>query len=555
MTANKWWTGMALCVCAGGALSDGVVQKRMIGHGWDLLSVRPVDVARNVDAWSQVPLDGVSLAVTKVTPDGAKIGYGSVMNDPAWDRAWFAEDVQTLRTCASRTLTHNFLTTFWAPRKRLAWSDDAAWARFAHNIGVVAWLAREGRAKGILIDPEDYPGTRQYFRAAGDAPYAETAVLARERGAQVMRSIAAEYPDITLLSFWLLSLQPQYYDDESPCAAAADAGDLWPAFLNGMLDALPPGARLVDGDEHAYRCEASRNDFYLAAWRIQNRALALVEPANRAKYQTQVLTGFGLYVDMYTNPTNSPLYFGEQDGSRLNHLRNNFAQALDATQEYVWVYGEKMDWIKWTGTAREKNPTWEERLPGFLATLERLRGPREWAARAVARRRDAGTLTNLIVNGVCAPAKTEGAEVFRKGELPPKWWCWRHEKKRPGVFGTETQKGCGDRFSLCAEGVEEGCFGTSIATSPGREYALEVCGRGTAPSVGVGWKRGGTWDWSIPGASFRLGEPDGDGWRRTFGVVRVPDGADELVLMLGVRQATGERTWFDNAALYSLDAP
>jgi hypothetical protein len=63
VTANKWWTGMALCVCAGGALSDGVVQKRMIGHGWDLLSVRPVDVARNVDAWSQCRWTAFSLAV------------------------------------------------------------------------------------------------------------------------------------------------------------------------------------------------------------------------------------------------------------------------------------------------------------------------------------------------------------------------------------------------------------------------------------------------------------------------------------------------------------
>ena len=61
------------------------------------------------------------------------------------------------------------------------------------------------------------------------------------------------------------------------------------------------------------------------------------------KYQTQVLCGFGLYLDMYTTPTNSPWYFGETGGSRLNHLRSNFAQALDAAQEYVWVYGEKMD--------------------------------------------------------------------------------------------------------------------------------------------------------------------------------------------------------------------
>ena len=53
----------------------------------------------------------------------------------------------------------------------------------------------------------------------------------------------------------------------------------------------------------------------------------------------------------------------------------------------------------------------------------------------------------------------------------------------------------------------------------------------------------------------RLGEPGADGWRHASGLVRVPEGADELVLMLGVRQAEGERTWFDNAGVYPLDAP
>lgn len=551
MKTRMWLAGV---LCAG-ALASGGAEKKMIGHSWDLLAVRPADVARNLDAWERVPLDGVSLALKKTLPDGRKIGYGSIMNDPPWEKSVFDEEVKTLRQCASRSLKNNFLTTFWAPQKRLAWDDDAAWERFAHNIGVVAWLAKEGQAKGILIDPEDYPETRQYFLAAGDAPYAETAARARKRGAQVMRSIAAEYPDVTLLSFWMLSLHPHYFADDDPRAAAADAGDLWPAFLNGLLDELPPGARMVEGDEHAYRYEASKKDFYLAVWRAQNKAVKLVEPANRAKYQTQVLAGFGLYLDMYTNPTNSPWYFGEQDGSRLNHLRNNFAQALDAAQEYVWVYGEKMDWIKWAGTSREKNPTWEEKLPGLLATLAQLRDPRQWAEQVLAERRQAGALTNLIANGACAPAKAEGAEGFRKGELPPKWWCWRHEKKRPGAFGAETQKGRGDRFSLCAAGVEEGCFGTSVPTAPGRAYWVEADAQGAAPSVKIYWKRNGSWDWSLAGAFIRLGEPGADGWRHASGLVRVPEGADELVLMLGVRQAEGENTWFDNAGLYPLDGP
>lgn len=84
---------------------------------------------------------------------------------------------------------------------------------------------------------------------------------------------------------------------------------------------------------------------------------------------------------------------------------------------------------------------------------------------------------------------------------------------------------------------------------------VEADVQGASPLVQVNWKRNGAWDWSLTGTSVRVGEPGTDGWRHAFGVVQVPEGADELVLMPGVRQAVGERTWFDNACLYLLAEP
>ena len=547
--------GFSVAVCAGMLQASGVAEKKMIGHSWDLLYVRPADVARNLDAWEQVPLDGISLAVVKEPEPGRKASFGTLMNDAPWERAWFKEEAAVLRQCASRNLKHNFLTTFWAPGRRLAWSDDAAWAAFAHNLGVMAWLAKEGQAKGLLIDPEDYPETRQYFLAPGDAPFAETAALARRRGAQVMRGMAAEYPEITLLSFWMLSLHPAYYmglDDAD--ALVSEAGDLWPAFLNGMLDALPPGGRMIDGNEHGYRYEAANQDFYLSAWAVQNKALALVAPENRVKYRTQVLAGFGLYLDMYTNPDTSPWHFGEVNGSRLNHLALNFAQALDAADEYVWVYGEKMDWVKWAGTART-NALWEARLPGFNEALGILRRPREAALQAVERRRQAGTLTNLLANGACAPSGAGGAAGFRKGVLPPPWGFWQHEKRAQGVGGLDAQKGLGDTFSLRAEGVGDGCFIGKASVTAGCGYVVEAYAQGAAPRVRVRWNKDGRWHAEGRDVNIRFGEPATNGWRRAIGVVRVPAEADALVVLLGAQQGAGESTWFDNAAVYPLIAP
>jgi hypothetical protein len=545
---------LAGLLCAATLWASGA-EKKMIGHSWDLLGVRPSDVARNLDAWENLPLDGISLALALEPEKGRKIGYSTIMNDPPWERAWFTNEAAVLRQCASRSLKHNFLTSYWAPRKRLAWGDEAAWAAFAKNIGTLAWLAKEGQARGILIDPEDYPETRQFFLTPGDAPFAETAALARKRGAQMMRSMAAEFPEIVLLSFWMLSLHPAYYMGyEDAAAMVADAGDLWPAFLNGMLDAMPPAARMIDGNEHGYRYQAEKQDFYLSAWSVQNKALALVAPENRIKYRTQVLAGFGLYLDMYTNPPESPWYFGDANGSRLNHLALNFAQALDAADEYIWIYGEKMDWIAWEGTSRKPNPTWESKLPGFIETLKILGHP-EQMQQVVERRRQAGTLTNLLANSACAPAQAEGKAGFCKGKLPPAWGCWQHEKKAQGVFGLDTGKGLGDSFSLCAEGVAEGCFISEAPVQARNSFAVEAFAQGAAPRIRVRWKKDGRWYAEGKDVMLRFKEAAEGGWRHAFGLVQVPAGADALVLLLSTQQRAGELTWFDNAGVYPLSVP
>lgn len=529
-----------------------VVEKRMIGHSWDLLGVRPKDVANNLDAWERVPLDGISLAIKLKSPDGVAIGFNNVMNDPAWQREWFKEELEIIKRCSSRNLKRNFLTTFWTPHRRLKWDDESAWNNFAGSLATLAWLAKEGGAQGILIDHEDYSESRQFYMAKDEQDFAKYAALARRRGAQMMRAMATEYPSITLLSFWFLSLDSSILNDTNPLAACEAAGDLWPSFFNGMLDALPPAARLIDGNEHGYRYRAERNDFYLAAWRIHNRALALVAPENRQKYRLQVLAGFGLYLDMYTNEKDSPWYFEELDGSRLNRLRFNFAQALDAAQEYIWVYGEKMDWIKWQGAGRDNRPTWEEKLPGFTDILGRVRDQGAWAAKRVEQMRAAGTLSNCLSSGSCALPQADMADGFYADKLPTGWWQWQHETKRRGKFGTAVGKGLGDRFSLAVLDAEHGCFSSKTKVKAGELYAVEAFTQGANSSISISWQLNGKWNWSIPTVKLRFDHGEQDGWKRTFGVVEVPVGADTLALMLNVKQEVGQKTWFDNVSLLRL---
>jgi hypothetical protein len=256
---------------------------------------------------------------------------------------------------------------------------------------------------------------------------------------------------------------------------------------------------------------------------------------------------------MYTNPAGSPWYFGEVGGSRLNHLALNVAQALDAADEYVWVYGEKFDWIRWFGTSRT-NTTWEAALPGFADTLRVLRRPAE--ARAILeRRRHDGTLTNLLSNGTCALTETPTDAGFVQGRMPPAWGCWQHEKQAQGIFGTDTQKGLGDSSSLRAEGVGDGCFIGKAPVLAGGRYAIEAYAQGATPRVRVRWNKEGRWHAESLDVMIRFGETGTNGWRRAFGVVQAPAGTDTLVLLLGTQQKAGETTWFDGAAVFPLVAP
>lgn len=521
--------------------------KKIIAHSWDLLAVRPADVARNVDQWAALPLDGVTLALVKTNEKGTVFSFGSIMTDPSWERAFWVSEIDTLRKCSSRTLRHNFLTSFWAPRKRLAWSDDAAWGQFATNLNTLAWLAKEGGAQGILIDPEDYTQTRQYFLHPGEGTFADTAALARKRGAQVMRSMSAAYPSIHILSFWLLSMTPTYLEGMADDAAARvqAAGDLWPSFVNGMLDALPPDARLIDGNEHGYLYEATRNDFYYSAWKIQNKGLMLVAPENRSAYQTRVSVGFGLYLDMYTNPKGTTTYyFGELNGSRINHFERNLAQALEASSEYIWLYGEKYDWIRWQGTSR-KQPLWSEKLHSGMNDVLRLATHPVAAAREIIQRRQAaGTLSNRLENARFQSAKEPG------GALPPPWSSWQMERTRHGVF----QRACeADASFIRATGVENGCLIAQTRTQPGELLAVSGEGKGGPMHIRVRWQVKGAW--TLDGLDVQIPFPptaQKEEWRPALGVVRVPEGVDTVVYLWCVHQQKDESGALRNPAIYSV---
>ena len=450
--------------------------------------------------------------------------------------------------------TDNF-ARFNATPGTLDWADDVGWAALAEKAGHLAWLMKQTGCKGLAIDFESYGAEQFRPDPTRGRSFEALAALARERGGQFVRAVAREFPEAVLLALWLNSINFKAGASPDPAAIlASEHYGLLPAFIDGMLDAAPPGMVLVDGCENGYYMD-SAEEYLRAAQEIRSwngAGIRLVSPANRAKYRQQVQAGFGFYLDMFLNEEGHRYYRPPLDGSRLARLRRNLAFARDAADEYVWVYGEQCRW--WDVPVHAPNSVgrgrrWEEAMPGLTRAIAYVRDPVSAAQEEIARRRQAGTLTNLMKNADFAqPAAAE------PGAMPAHWGAWQDEKNRTGTFAWDSAVGSG---SARASKVKWGCFLQSQPARPGETFAVEAAcqTRGAGhPTLVIRWQRAdGAWTQWQEDRTFVFG-PGTNAWRRAFGVVTVPPGAGKVVLLLNV---TGQLTendacWFDNVALHAL---
>ena len=224
------------------AAEDG---KKCLAFGWEFRhAMRLGDLIAAGPLFDLTPLDGVELHLRMKTADGDDFGSQNFMEGPAWTEADCAATLSELKTLARhRAFRSSFINTLRAPLTRISWTDDAAWRRIAENMRVAARLAKEAGLPGLSIDPEDYSKCRQFFRQPGDPAYSELVGLVRRRGREVVERAFAAYPNVTLFFYWFMAFQENYTPFVDMSASAQNTGDLWPAFLNGILDALPPSAR------------------------------------------------------------------------------------------------------------------------------------------------------------------------------------------------------------------------------------------------------------------------------------------------------------------------
>jgi hypothetical protein len=534
--------------------------KKFIELGWDIPDTAFLREQHRVME-QEGPFDGVIFRVEAKNAEGRTISTQGPWSREPWQREWFQGALHDLQACQFTQYTDNFLL-FNATPARIAWTDDEGWNALEEKLRICAWLAREGHVKGIAPDFEPYGENQWKFDPAQGPSFAETVALARQRGAQFTRGIAAEMPHGVILTLFLNSVVARAGHVADPATVLAQEHyGLLPAFFNGMLDAAPPEIVLVDGCENGYYLDSveayQRAALDMRSW--NGPAIRLVAPESRAKYRAQVQAGFGFYLDMFVNEPGHVHYRGPWEGSRLKHLSRNLTAARDASDQYVWIYGEQCRW--WSGLAKEgpwreqqlmqtagKGRSWDEALPGITRAIAWARAPEAAARSELAALQAHGAAVNLAANADFQAGPPDGSP------LPRDWHAWQDEKNASGTFAWDDSVGAG---SARATKVAWGCFLQSIPVTPGSLFVVRATcrthGQG-ATGIVVRWQTSdGHWTHEADDRTLAFASGP-DQWQTAFGVVTVPPDVGQLLLLLDIhgQQTDSDVCWFDNVEVYRL---
>lgn len=482
--------------------------KKYIFSGWDLGDVSPQEVLMLADEFDKTACDGVTMPIGRVCPGWTGKRSREVMEDPGMKFSEFEFLVPVFRDIVKhRSLKESMILIHLAPVKRIAWTDDARWKTVAGNMATVAKLAKEGGLKGIVVDFEDYRRQFQYRLDPADGDYAATCRLARRRAKEIFEAAFRQFPSMVVLSYQLLTMDP-YYLNGDPVGHMIETRDLWPAFVNGILDALPPEAKLVDGNENeGYHSKAAQCDFHKGVYEQLVAVLPLVAKENRAKYRSQVSVSFGLYLDSYTCSTNGGWYFPPVRGKRIHHLEDNLRQATECADEYVWFWGERGFYVDWPADLKERSgdtwrssglgtwrgkyfsgglapmSTWSKYMDGDFDLMSRgVKEPFRCVAEQYAKQKADGTFRNLAVGrGTMMHTNKVGHVSGRVGGLDVDGW-----------------------------------------------YGVKVKGRGKTLRGFCYFQYRGSWRWKLGSFKLKFDRPDDEGWRSGSALVRIPEGATDI---------------------------
>lgn len=332
-------------------------EKKLIEFGWDEPNTQ--FMREHIAEMEQTPFDG---CVFDVAVPG---GHKASLTGGSWGLQKLAEAdvapaIADLKATRFKKFTDCFLRFDVTPGN-VDWFDD--FSAVTANAALAAHVAHDGGVKGILFDVEPYAAQLFDYRKQRDAntkSFAAYAAQTRNRGQQLMTAFQSGYPNVTIFLTFGYTL-PQLQMEANHTGLDRIQYGLLPALLDGMLDAARGKSRIIDGYEPSYGFK-NKIDFDEAK-KVRTRSLPLVTARN--PYAQFYSFGFGLWMDMdwrkhgWNTKNFSQNYFTPQAFERSVRL------ALDASDEYVWIYTEKPKW--WSTKGKQELP------PEYEAAVRRER--------------------------------------------------------------------------------------------------------------------------------------------------------------------------------------
>ncbi|GEM_PF-2465590 len=234
-----------------------------------------------------------------------------------------------------------------------AWNDDAGWAIATANCELIARIAKETGAKGLVLDFEPYPYGGVYDKDGNPLEdyvfnehlYPESQSIARARGREIMQAMQRAFPDIVLIVPWGYSATLR---NKSNWQGAGDHFNKMAVvmsyvknFLDGMLESIPEGSssKILDGYEFSYWYKTS-SDFNEGLNEVLNLAPQNVASDIRSRYASFVAPAFAFWLD-WIKRSDLPQWAPENRMNSAQQTEIMVGAGLRHSSQYSWVYAEE----------------------------------------------------------------------------------------------------------------------------------------------------------------------------------------------------------------------
>ena len=493
------------------------------------------------------PFDGITIELPRQIKNGKlDVSFGHEVFIPRpLDQVRMKKWVDDLKQVRFSRLKHNFTRVSVCGASNYGFFDDACWKIALDNVRTVARAAKAGGLKGIMFDVEHYDGKKpmlfQYVPGKGHS-LEENRAKARERGRQFMNALAGEFPDIIVFTV-LGSFSLNFDAVDSGAAPESAQYGLANDFFNGMLDVIPPKAKLLDGMETRSYYAQDAKDFYRLANEYTVKGLQLAAPENRRKFLEQTSAAPGVWLEPFL--WDGYYVIKSPDMDRMALFRSNLYAAMETAREYAWVYFCSGLWFDMELPPVEErsiaryNPTSRllpERYPGLLDTLDFVRDPLGYA------RQHPG---ELVCREDFEKGQLTGPTPISKKLLPGLEFNQKHGKGEL-VPGAGIKGSTAVRFT----GVRNGIPFKALKVKPGEVYYIRLDGKAEGDTylyLGIAYRNRKPQEMYVTRRRISFSGKSTDGYRTAELVTLVPDNASTLIIRLGCNSnsATGA-AWFDD---------